>query len=472
MRTTVLVPEAVVLGSAVLLLVAGRVVPRRHWTWLQLGALVAAVAALALELWLGAAVGTLFAGGWQQDRFALFVKSALLLGLIVLIAGGLEAGARRAAVGPEARPLDALPSAFAVAFGGMVAASATSLVALWAGLELAALAAVAAAGLTTRDAGVRLLLISVVAAALVGVGFAVLYAMAGSMSLAALRTGLHASSVNLALAFAVLLTLTGIVVRLGLAPFQWLTVEGGFAAAPVGAGAVSGLLVGVAAVVAARLLGGLDAVNVAWAPWLSVLAAAAMVLGGLRAATAASPRAMAAWLVVMQVGWVAAGLALHDRRGSAAALLVLGALLLAAAAAPAIAVGEEGEQPLAGLRRTEPLRALALAVLLLSLAGAPPLAGFLGEFAVSAELIRSGMAWVLAAGLLGAILALFGVVRVIRVMYLESGPEAPRGATRTRARPLWSPAPLAPAVLVLLYSVLANPISGLAAQGAAALRLP
>src|SRR5205814_8361915 len=127
-----------------LLLVAGRVVPSRHWTWLQLGALVAAVAALALELWLGAAVGTLFAGGWQQDRFALFVKAALLLGLVVLIAGGLEAGVQRAAAASEARPLDALPLAFAVAFGGMVAASATSLVALWAGLELAALAAVAA----------------------------------------------------------------------------------------------------------------------------------------------------------------------------------------------------------------------------------------------------------------------------------------------------------------------------------------
>src|SRR5437588_460316 len=240
MRTTVLAPEVVVLGAAAILLVGSRVVPRRHWTWLQPGA---------------------------------------------------------------------------------------------------ALAAVAAAGLTTRETGVRLLLVSAVAGAFVAIGFAVLYAMAGSASLASLRSGLHPSSVNVPLAFAVLLTLTGIVVRLGLAPFQWLTVEGGLAAAPLGAATLSGLLVGVAAVVAARLLGGLDAVNVAWAPWLSALAAFAMVVGGLRAATAASPRAMAAWLVVTQVGWMAAGLSLHDRRGSAAALLVLGALLLAAVAAPAVAVG-------------------------------------------------------------------------------------------------------------------------------------
>jgi NADH:ubiquinone oxidoreductase subunit 2 (subunit N) len=92
-----------------------------------------------------------------------------------------------------------------------------------------------------------------------------------------------------------------------------------------------------------------------------------------------------------------------------------------------------------------------------------------GQWAVAAELIRSNTAWVLAAGLLGSLLALFGVVRVIRQMYLEPGPDTSRGA---RARTSWSPAPLAPALLVLLYTLLANPISGLALQGAAALKLP
>jgi NADH:ubiquinone oxidoreductase subunit 2 (subunit N) len=92
---------------------------------------------------------------------------------------------------------------------------------------------------------------------------------------------------------------------------------------------------------------------------------------------------------------------------------------------------------------------------------------------VAAALLRSSMAWMLAAGMLGSLLALFGVVRVIRVMYLESGPEAARGGrSPARVRTDWWPGPLAPALLVLLYSLLANPISGLAAQGAAALRLP
>jgi NADH:ubiquinone oxidoreductase subunit 2 (subunit N) len=78
---------------------------------------------------------------------------------------------------------------------------------------------------------------------------------------------------------------------------------------------------------------------------------------------------------------------------------------------------------------------------------------------------------VLAVGLLGSLLALSGVLRVIRQMYLEPGPEPSRGA-RGGARISWSPAPLAPALLVLLYTLLANPIIGMALQGAAALKLP
>jgi len=464
MRTTTLVPEAIVVAAAVGLMLGTRLLPRRRWLWLRIGGLAAVVVALGLELWLGATVGTLFAGGWQQDRFALFAKAALLLGLVVLIAGDLEAGDQDAS-------WNGLPLAFLVVFGGMVAASATSLVGLWAGLELAALAAIAAAGVASRDVGIRLLLVSAVAGGLLAIGFGVLYAMAGGSSLTALATALRPTSVSIPLAFVVLLTLTGVIIRLGLAPFQIATLEGGLSVGPLGAGALGGLLTGVAAVVAARLLSGLDAVNLAWAPWLSVLAAFAMVLGGLRAATASSARAIVAWLVVAQVGWLAAGLAVHDERGSAGALLVLGALLLAAAAAPALAADENGDVQLAGLRRAQPIRAVALTVLVLSLAGVPPLAGFIGQFAVAAELIRSSVAWVLLAGLLGSLLALFGVVRVIRQMYLEPGPE-PAARGRGRSTISWSPIPLAPAVLVLLYSVLANPISGLAQQGAAALRLP
>jgi NADH:ubiquinone oxidoreductase subunit 2 (subunit N) len=196
-----------------------------------------------------------------------------------------------------------------------------------------------------------------------------------------------------------------------------------------------------------------------------------MVLGGLRAVAVASPRALVAWLVVQQVGWLAAGLAAHDQRGFAAALFVLVPLLVAATAGPLLAGASD--LPLvrvAGLGRREPARALGLALVLLSLAGVPPLAGFFGEFTVAVELVRSGLAWVLASGLLGSVLCTAAVVRTLRLVYLEVSPEEARGgSSRRQAR--WVAGPFVPALLVLAYGLFANPIHNLAVQGARALGL-
>jgi NADH-quinone oxidoreductase subunit N len=232
-----------------------------------------------------------------------------------------------------------------------------------------------------------------------------------------------------------------------------------------------GLVAGSAGLALAKLLGALYGASPAWSLWLGILAALATVVGGLRATAVRGPRALIAWLTVQQVGWVAGGLAAHDGRGVAAALFLLGPVVIAATAGPILAGGAEGGLPrFAGLGRREPARAAGLALVLLSLAGVPPLAGFFGEFTVAAELLRAGLGWVLACGLLGWLLSAAGVVRALRLMYLEANPEEPRGQ-RARHAPIWEPGALVPALLVLAYGFFANPIHGLAVQGAAALGL-
>jgi NADH-quinone oxidoreductase subunit N len=229
---------------------------------------------------------------------------------------------------------------------------------------------------------------------------------------------------------------------------------------------------GTAALALAKLLAALSGASAAWSLWVAVLAAFTMVVGGLRAAAAGgSLRTLTGWLVVNQVGWVAAGLSTHDRLGTAAALFLTGALVIAGAASPPLAgSAESGAAAVAGLGRREPARAAALALVLLSLAGAPPLAGFFGEFTVAAELVRSGLGWVLACGLLGSLLATVGVVRALRLVYVEPGFDEVR-PSGPRQPPLWAPEALLPAALVLAYGLFANPIHSLAAQGAAALGL-
>jgi len=457
MRTTVLVPELVVAGSAVALLLGARLLPRRRWIWLRLAALVTAVAALGLELWLGASVGTLFGGGWQQDRFALFAKAALLLGLVVLVAGDLEAD------DPETS-WSGLPLSFLVAFGGLVAASATSLVGLWAGLELAALAAVAAAGGTARDIGTRLLLVSAVAGALVAVGFAVLFAMAGGVSLTTLSSALRPGSLSIPLAFVVLLTLTGIVVRLGLAPLQLIRRDGGPSVGAVGAGALGGLLTGVAAVVAARLLGGLDPINLAWGA-VAVRARRAGDRARRPAGGDRGVRARAGRLAHRVADRVAGGRPGHARppglgRGAARARRPPAGRRGGARAG-------RGRRPRRPARRTPPdaagARGRPLDPAAVARGRAPagrvhrPVRGRRGADPLEPGVGARDRAARIAAG---AVRRGAGAAADVP----RAGPDPVRGA-RGRTRPSWSPVPLAPAVLVLLYTILANPISGLALQG-------
>ncbi|HVD45945.1 MAG TPA: hypothetical protein VNG70_01550, partial [Candidatus Limnocylindria bacterium] len=146
-KELVLIPEALVLATALLLLLAGRFGGVPPSLRPQLPALVAGVVliALVLELWLGATLASLFDGGFVQDRFALFAKAAVLLAAGTAIAVADWSAEDSVSVG--------LAMQLLAAFGVMVAASAGDFVGLWAGLELAAAAGVVLVGLRRPDLG-------------------------------------------------------------------------------------------------------------------------------------------------------------------------------------------------------------------------------------------------------------------------------------------------------------------------------
>src|ERR1700682_6412264 len=128
MRSLLLVPEALVAGTAFLLLMGGQLglVPK---TWRRRPpSIVAAVVvvAFAIELWVGGTVSSLFGGGFIEDRFALFAKAAVLLAVAVAIAVADWSAEDSVTLG--------LSMTLLAAFGVMVVASAGDFVGLWAGL--------------------------------------------------------------------------------------------------------------------------------------------------------------------------------------------------------------------------------------------------------------------------------------------------------------------------------------------------
>jgi NADH-quinone oxidoreductase subunit N len=467
MKYLVLLPEALVVAMAVLLLVAGRLAwisPGARRTLPTLVALVTLVA-LGIELWAGATLGTYFGGGLVQDRFALFAKAAVLLAAVIAFAV-VDWTAEDSLIFGLAMPLFA-------AFGVMVAASAGDLVGLWAGLELAAAAGVVMVALRRPDLALRLLVTGGVASALMLIGLAFLYAWAGTSNLGTMRAVLFSGAPTLALAIPVFLVISGLAVRAALAPFQLASIPASLGASPLGAGLVLGLVAAAAATVAIKLVAALTPIPAVYSTYLEVVAGVAMVGGGLAALAAQSPRAKLAYLAAGQIGWVAAGLVTHYRSGLAASLFLLGAFAVAATCGPAVMGRADGGEPaLAGMGLLRPARAAGLALAMLSLAGAPPLAGFFGEFAVAASLAQSAHFGLLALGVLGSVLSLAAVAGSLRVMYIQSPPDEARRSTKLPVvSGLSSIGAVAFCVVIAVYGLLSSPILGLADQGAEALGL-
>ena len=469
MRSFLLVPEAIVAGTALLLLVAGPLggLPRSWRSQLPAVVAVLVVAALIVELWVGGTLATLFGGGFIQDRFALFAKAAVLLAVAAAIAVADWSAEDSVSTG--------LAMTLLAAFGVMVVASAGNFVPLWAGLELAGAAGVVLVGSRRPDIGLRLLIAGGVATALFVMGFAFVYATAGTADLLAARKVVANVAPTLPLAIPVLLLFGGLAVRAGIAPFHLAGVPASLGASPIGAGVLLGLVAAAALIAAIKVAALLSTAPEVASLYLEVIAAVAMVGGGAAALGVRAPRARLAYLAVGQVGWVVAGLATHYRSGLGGALFLVGAFTLAATCGPAVLGGAEGgEASLAGMGALRPARALGIAVVLLSLAGAPPLAGFFGEFAVAAALAQGGHFGLLALGLLGSVLSVVAALGTLRVLYLQSPPEEGRRAVGF-ALPVWtfvsSAGAVAVCIVMMAYGAFANPILSLAYQGAEALGL-
>ena len=469
MRNLVLLPEALVVGTAVVVILVGRFgwLPRAARLYLPQATAVIVLVALGIELWAGPTLSTYFGGALIQDRFALFAKAAALLTAAVALAATDWTSEDSLHLG--------LAMALLAVFGAMVASTAGDLLGLWAGLELAGAAGVVLVSLRRPDLGLRLLVVGGLASALLLTGLAFLYANVGNADLGAIRAWLVGREATIVLAIPVLLLLSGLAVRAGVAPFHVGSLPVGLGASPLGAGLIIGLVAMVAAIVALKLVAALLPVPEVFAPYSQVVAAVAMVGGGLAALAVRSPRPRMAYLAVSQAGWIAAGLSTHFRAGIAGSLFLLGAFAVAATCGPAVLGRAEGGEPaIHGFGTVRPVRAAGLALAMLSLAGAPPLAGFFGELTVASALAQSGNYALIGLGVLGSVLGIAATLGTLRAMFIQSPiEESRRGAAA--ALPAVTTFSTAGAVafcaVVAGYGVFGFPIMGLATQGAEALGL-
>jgi len=340
------------------------------------------------------------------------------------------------------------------ALGMLLLAEATDWLMLLLGLELASLClyALVAARLNDRlgaEAALKYFLPGAVALATLTFGISLIYAGSGTLDIAdSLAAGGPIVTAGLALA------LVGIGFKLSLAPIHlWTpdTYQG--APAPVAAF----LSTGSKAATAAALLhlcadASPDAMSLL-APALVAISGLSMAVGNIGALRQKSVKRLLAYSSIAQMGYIAMAALAVESGGGEAALFYLAAYALmdlgafgAVGALSGDAADRDAITSYQGLGYDHPWLAGALAFCLLSLAGLPPTAGFIGKFLVFGAALRAGYTGLAVFGILMAVIGIFYALRLVATLYMRESVEAYPAV----------PAPAGPAAGLTLWAVAAG----------------
>jgi NADH-quinone oxidoreductase subunit N len=457
-----LLPEIVLTGAATLIYLAGAFVKSRRILGPAAGTALGA-AAICLywqtgEMESDPATRLVATSPVAVDGLMNFVRwLSLAVGALLLMTA-----AQSASEGQAAEYVGSLLLAVA---GAMLAAGAGDLVMLFLALEMVSIPTYVLLYLGRRDeasqeAAAKYFYLSILSSAVMLYGFSFLYGVTGSMHLATIHERLesplveHTSWIQLS-GVALVLVLAGLGFKMAAVPFHFYApdVYQGTTHANAAILAVMPKVAGVAALArVASLFAGAGGMDIAWIIVL-VLALATMTLGNVLGLWQNNLRRLLAYSSIAHAGYLLIGVAVafaanvegvspgfDGLQATLFYVLVYALATIGAFATLAYLGSREGQiddiQQLSGLGHTRPLVGLSLAVLLLSLAGIPPLAGFLGKLVLfySAVGLQSPDNWPLTfsfialavAGGLNAAIAAGYYLRVIATMYFGTPVERPR----------------------------------------------
>jgi NADH-quinone oxidoreductase subunit N len=257
-------------------------------------------------------------------------------------------------------------------------------------------------------------------------GFSLLYGATGQTNLYLLAEVIRGGQVSpLFLGGVAVLILAGFGFKIAAVPFHFWTpdvYEG--APTPITAYISTASKAAGFAVLVRFVLAFLPDVSPYWTAVLAAVATATMSLGNLLALAQTNIKRLLAYSSIAHAGYALIGLVALSEFGAASLVFYLAAYIVTNLAAFAIVIlfarsaGSERIADYAGLSRRSPGLALGMLVAMLSLAGMPPLAGFVAKVYVFAAAVESGLIWLAVVGVLNAIVGLYYYLTVLKVVYL------------------------------------------------------
>lgn len=422
-----IIPELILAGLVLLLLPLGPFLPAKRkpfTTWLALAGLAAAGAASARMLaWEPQPV---FLGTYAVDPFAVFFKLfAILATALVLLATRSHFRGR-----PHEGEVPALLVLTCLGMVGLAASQDLALIALFVQLVTVGsylLVGVAKDDRRATEGALKLFLFSAAAGAVMLYGIALLYGLTGTLRLPELAGRLpDATTATVVVGLGLLLA--GYGYKITLVPFHsWApdTYQG--APTPIaGYLAVGPKAAGLAVLLRTLVVAFPDGL-VYWPEAMAALAAITMSVGNLLALRQTSAKRLLAYSSIAQAGYLLVGVAAAGRdRLAVPGLLLYAAVYLfmnlgAFLAVEAIErqVGTDDLATFAGAGRSLPVASAVLALGLLSLAGIPPLGGFVGKAMLFGAALGAGWAWLATVMAINVAISLYYYLRVLAPLYLQ-----------------------------------------------------
>ncbi|NKN32015.1 NADH-quinone oxidoreductase subunit NuoN [Marichromatium bheemlicum] len=428
-----ILPEIAVLLTAAIVLVVDLYIDERHREVIHGLTLIGLVVAIALTGVVGGgATELVFAGNVVRDPLADLLKGAILVvSLLVFIYARPWLRDRGMLVGEFY-----MLGLFSI-LGMLVMVAANSFVTVYLGLELLALSLYALVAFDRdssrgAEAAMKYFVLGALGSGMLLYGISMVYGATGSVEFGAVAEALATQGMeNKVLVFGLVFMVIGIGFKFGAVPFHmWLPDVYEGAPTPVV------LLLGSAPKIAAfglairLLVDGLGSLQADWQGMLLILAVLSIGLGNVVAIAQRNIKRMLAYSTISHVGFIFLGLLAGTEQGYAAAMFYTITYAVMATGAFGILIilsrkGFDAEriEDLKGLNERDSWYAAMMALVMFSMAGVPPLVGFMGKLLVLEAVVRIGFVWLAVVAVIFSIIGAFYYLRVVRYIYFDKPEE-------------------------------------------------
>ncbi len=426
-------PEIFLALASMALLICGVLMGNRQtFTLGWLTVITLAVAGL-LVLGLDWTRTVTFNGLFVIDGFTAYVKMFVILGLIASLAMSIRYLYQEQMARFEYPVLVMLAG-----LGMMIMISSNHMLTLYLGLELQSLALYVLAAIRRNharaaEAGIKYFILGALASGMLLFGMSLVYGFGGALGFEAIAAHLDGlESVPAGLVVGLVFILVGMAFKISAVPFHMWTPDV-YQGAPTSVTALFAIVPKLAgmAILIRLLFEPFGALTADWQQIIWVLAAGSMIVGAFAGLVQGNIKRLLAYSSIGNMGYALIGVvaATQSAIGATLVYMIIYMVMTAGAFAALLMLRRDGRgisdiADFSGLSKTNPVLAYALAAIMFSMSGIPPLAGFFGKFLIFQAAVASGFYVLAVIGVLTSVVAAYYYLKIIKVMFFDEPQES------------------------------------------------